>query len=79
MWIWISLLADRIIGVGQGWYSSYPAIHFDHILINNNLLDEFGNNSTVNTIKIENYFENGSSEYDENVSDHRPVYFKFTP
>jgi len=63
----------------QGWSSSYPAIHFDHILINKNLFDEFDNNSIVNTIKIEEYFENGSSEYDNNVSDHRPVSFKFVP
>jgi len=63
----------------QGWSSSYPAIHFDHILINNNLFDEYDNSSIVDVIKLEEYFENGSSEYDENVSDHRPVYFKFTP
>jgi exonuclease III len=63
----------------QGWGSSYDTIHFDHILINKNLFDEFENNSIVNTIKIEEYFENGSSEYDKNVSDHRPVFFKFVP
>jgi len=63
----------------QGWESSYPAIHFDHILINKNLFDEFENNSLVKTIKIEEYFENGISDYDKYVSDHRPVYFKFTP
>lgn len=63
----------------QGWESSYPAIHFDHILINKNLFDEFENSSIVNTIKIEEYFENGISDYDKYVSDHRPVYFKFTP
>ena len=63
----------------QGWGSSYPAIHFDHILINKNLFDEFENNSIVNTIKIDEYFENGSDDYDKYVSDHRPVYFKFEP
>lgn len=63
----------------QGWSSSYPAIHFDHILINNNLFDEFENASLVETIKLDEFFENGSSEYDNNVSDHRPVYFKFNP
>ncbi len=63
----------------QGWSSSWPAIHFDHILINNNLFDELENSSVVDVIKVEDYFENGSSEYDENVSDHRPVYFRFTP
>ena len=63
----------------QGWSSSYPEIHFDHILINNNLFDEFENSSTVEVIKVDEFFENGSSEYDNNVSDHRPVYFKFNP
>jgi exonuclease III len=63
----------------QGWSSSYPAIHFDHILINNNLFDELENSSGVDVIKLEVYFENGITEYDENVSDHRPVYFKFSP
>lgn len=63
----------------QGWSSSYPAIHFDHILINNNLFDELENSSVVDVIKLEEFFEGGSSEYDENVSDHRPVYIKFSP
>jgi len=63
----------------QGWSSSYPAIHFDHILISNNLFDEFENSSLVESIKIDELFENGSSEYDNNISDHRPVYFKFNP
>ena len=63
----------------QGWSSSYPPIHFDHILINNNLFDEFENLSVVETIKLDEFFENGSSDYDNNVSDHRPVYFKFNP
>ncbi len=63
----------------QGWSSSYPAIHFDHILINRNLFDEFDNAAVVEVIKLEEYFKNGISEYDENVSDHRPVYIKFSP
>lgn len=78
--------ADMNIAVGeesdwswQGWSSSYPAIHFDHILINQNMFDEFQNNSTVSTIKIDEYFENGSDDYDDYLSDHRPVYFQFGP
>ena len=78
--------ADMDIAVGdaanwswQGWSSAYPAIHFDHILINNNLFDELENFGVIGVIKLEEDFENGSSEYDENVSDHRPVYFKFSP
>jgi exonuclease III len=78
--------ADMDIAIGdpsnwswQGWNSSWPAIHFDHILINNNLFDEFDNSSVVDIIKLEEYFTDGISEYDNNVSDHRPVYIKFTP
>lgn len=63
----------------QGWSSSYPAIHFDHILINNNLFDEFENSGVVDVIKLEEYFENGIAEYDDNVTDHRPVYLKISP
>ena len=63
----------------QGWSSSFPAIHFDHILINNNLFDEFENSGVVDIIKLEEYFENGIVEYDDNVSDHRPVYLKISP
>ncbi len=63
----------------QGWSSSYPAIHFDHILINKNLFDEFENSAVIEVIKLEEYFTEGITEYDENVSDHRPVYIKFSP
>lgn len=62
----------------QGWDSYYDKIHFDHILINKNLIDEL-NNSEVMTIKLDEYFNNGSKEYKENVSDHRPVLWKFIP
>ena len=77
--------ADMDIAIGdaanwswQGWSSSYPAIHFDHILVNNNLFDELENSSVVEVIKLEEYFTDGVSEYYNNVSDHRPVYIKFT-
>lgn len=72
-------LGDAANWSWQGWSSSWPAIHFDHILINNNLYDEFDNFSVVDVIKLEEYFNEGISEYDGNVSDHRPVYFKFIP
>ncbi|MFC1784880.1 hypothetical protein ACFL0J_04555 [Candidatus Neomarinimicrobiota bacterium] len=72
-------IGDAINWSWQGWSSSYPAIHFDHILINNNLFDELDNSGVVDVIKLEEYFNDGSSEYDKNVSDHRPVYLKFTP
>lgn len=77
--------ADMDIAIGdaanwswQGWSSSYPAIHFDHILINNNLFDELENSGVVEVIKLDGYFTDGVSEYYNNVSDHRPIYIKFT-
>ena len=66
----------------QHWtYWSYPSwpSHIDHILVNKKLFDEFeGNASTVTTIKLEDYFPNGWSDYDEFISDHRPVAWKFS-
>ena len=69
-------------GNEQHWtYWSYPSwpSHIDHILINENLFEEFEDNaSTVATMKLEDYFPNGWSEYDEFISDHRPVAWKFS-
>jgi len=54
-------------------YPSWPS-HLDHILITNELFDEFKNEgSFVQTIRIEEYFDNGWSEYENYISDHRPV------
>ena len=54
-------------------YPSWPS-HLDHILITNELFDEFINpGSKVETIHIEDYFEWGWKEYDNFVSDHLPV------
>ena len=50
-------------------YPSYPS-HIDHIIISNELYDEFQKgNSYVRTIKIDDFFEG----YDKYISDHRPV------
>ena len=41
------------------------------------MFDEFDNgNSDIQTIKIDEYLDGGWSEYDQNVSDHRPVALK---
>ena len=54
-------------------YPSWPS-HLDHILITNELFDEFENEgSSVQTIRLEEYFDNGWSEYENYISDHRPV------
>jgi len=54
-------------------YPSWPS-HLDHILITNELFDEFENEvSLVQTIRLEEYFDNGWIDYEKYISDHRPV------
>ena len=66
-----------------GWHqSTYNPAHFDHILITNELFDEFENEgSSVQTIRLEEYFDNGWTDYEKYISDHRPVglSLKFNP
>ena len=71
------LFADIEIanGASSEWsYPSWPS-HLDHILITNELFDEL-DNSDIQTIKIDEYLDGGWSEYDQNISDHRPVALK---
>ena len=76
------LFADMDIATGSstGWsYPSWPS-HLDHILITNELFDEVQNSSyEIKTLKIEQYLSDGWSEYDTNISDHRPVGIKILP
>ena len=60
----------------------YDPSHFDHILITNELFDEFDNEgSSIQTIRLEEYFDNGWIDYEKYISDHRPVglSLKFNP
>ena len=67
---------DIASGNSSDWsYPSWPS-HLDHILITNELFDEY-DNSDVLTIKIDDYLDGGWNEYDYNVSDHRPVAISF--
>ena len=72
------------IGIAEGssanWsYPSWPS-HLDHIMITNELFDEFeSNDAEILTIKIDDYLENGFWEYEQYVSDHRPVGLKIKP
>lgn len=73
------LFADNEIaqGAASGWsYPSWPS-HLDHMLITNELFDDFENEgSEIATILVDNYLANGWEEYDAFVSDHRPVGLK---
>ena len=78
------LFTDMQIAQGSSLDWSFPnwPSHLDHILITNELFDEFNNNnSEILTIKIDNYLDGGFNQYDQNISDHRPVglklYFPF--
>ena len=69
------LFVDMGIAEGSNLNWSYPTwpSHIDHILITNELFDEYSNNgSAVETIKLDDYFSSWYG-YDNNVSDHRPV------
>ena len=70
--------ADMIIASGNSSDWSMPSsAHFDHILITNELFNIFNDlDSQVNTIKVDMYMEGGWDEYDENISNHRPVALK---
>ena len=64
-------------GPSSGWSYPWWPSHIDHILITNELFDELEfPNSHVQTIEIDDYFDGGFNEYDEDVSDHRPVALK---
>lgn len=76
------LFADLEIAEGPSSNWSYPTwpSHLDHLLISNELFDEFEKESTITTtIRIDDYLEGGWWEYDNNVTDHRPVAIKFIP
>lgn len=71
--------ADLEIAKGpiSNWsYPGWPS-HLDHILISNELLKSFENpEAIIQTLPIEDNLSGGFSEYDRNISDHRPVAIK---
>jgi len=74
-------IADMDIATGstQNWsYPTWPS-HIDHIIISNELFDEFEKNtSEVTVLRIDDALNDGWTEYDVNISDHRPVVWRFT-
>ncbi len=70
---------DMEIAEGSSVYWSYPSwpSHLDHILITNELFDEFDlEDSDIQTLRIDAFLDGGWSEYENNISDHRPVGLK---
>ena len=55
-------------------FPNWPS-HLDHIIVTNEIFESF-DSVYVKTIKIDEYLEGGWNEYDQNISDHRPVAIK---
>ena len=70
------LFADMDIAQGSvsNWsFPNWPS-HLDHILITDELFELYAMPGAVTqTIKVDTYLQGGFNEYDQNVSDHRPV------
>ena len=71
------LFTDMEIAQGSNSDWSYPnwPSHLDHILITNELFDMFDH---VETIRIDYFMDGGFNEYDQYISDHRPVALKIS-
>jgi exonuclease III len=72
------LFTDMQIAQGNSIDWSYPTwpSHLDHILITNELFADFQNfNSLVSVIRIDDYLGTWSN-YENNISDHRPIGLK---
>jgi len=73
------LFTDMEIAEGSstGWsYPNWPS-HLDHLLISNELFEIYAHNSSsCEIIKLDEHFYGGYQEYDQKVSDHRPVGLK---
>jgi endonuclease/exonuclease/phosphatase family metal-dependent hydrolase len=72
------LFADyslEVAGVENYSYPNWPS-HLDHILISNELFDEFDHvSSDIQTLHVDEFFIN-FDQYEEDVSDHLPVGIK---
>jgi len=65
---------DIALGSFANWsFPNWPS-HLDHILITNELYDAFDATDTeVRTIKVDQFLIGGLNQYDNQISDHRPV------
>ena len=69
------LFADQNIYSGDSESWSYPSYnsHIDHIVISNEIFNSPIIEYSTSTVLIEDLFEGGFLEYNEYISDHRPV------
>lgn len=76
------LFVDMLIAEGPNSDWSFPGwpSHLDHILITDELFSDFSAAQTVvTTLDIAAHMPGGWSEYDQTVSDHRPVVMSIVP
>jgi len=74
------LATDLEIAHGSPLDWSYPTwpSHLDHVIITNELFEDFeSEDSEIEVVKIEDDMSGGFWEYQNNISDHRPVAIKF--
>lgn len=71
---------DIAIGIDDYWsFPSYPS-HIDHVILTSELANIFNNgNSFVETLLIDIEFYNSWNEYDQMISDHRPMRLVLQP
>lgn len=77
------LAADMVIAQNPNQYDySYPSwpSHLDHVFISDELFTDFNHTgSSISVLKPDRTLSGGWSQYDENVSDHRPVALVLNP
>ena len=62
----------------QGWTSSYPPAHFDHIIINDVMFSTDAT-SISNVISLPTEAGISNNNVDGKISDHQPVMYRFYP
>ncbi|MHC4261541.1 MAG: endonuclease/exonuclease/phosphatase family protein [Planctomycetota bacterium] len=73
---WDYSFADLAIAQGSSADWSFPnwPSHLDHVLITDELFEEFAaTTGAIETIHVEDYLSGGWSQYDSTISDHLPV------
>ena len=72
--------ADHALAQGPNCHWSYPTwpSHLDHILISDELFSFFPDPSaSALTVRVDDFLPNGWADYDQFLSDHRPVGLRF--
>jgi len=69
------MFADENIHLGDSELWSYPTYpsHIDHVVITNEILNSLLIEYNTNTVLVEDMYNGGFTEYNEYISDHRPI------